>query len=108
MSSSRKRGPITTVVVVGQSRAQVAGIFRITKTEGMGPRFREDDDGVFVEVLRIFRFSFQTATPSRSRGAMRPSFASERPALLIKRACGTPGAQCTRSLACKRVTMHTS
>src|SRR4051812_415847 len=45
---------------------------------------------------------FQTATLSRSRGAMRPGFASERPALFLKRACGTPGAQCTRSLACSK------
>jgi hypothetical protein len=75
----------------------------------MGPRFREDDGGVFVGALRIFRFNFQTAdTTSRSRGAKRPSFASERPTLFEKRACGTPGAQCTRSLACKVETKHTS
>jgi hypothetical protein len=33
---------------------QVADTFRIIKTEGMGPRFREDDGGVFVAPCENF------------------------------------------------------
>jgi hypothetical protein len=51
---------------------QVADTFRITATEDMGPRIREDDGGVFVAPLaKIFEFEFQTATRSRSRAAAR-------------------------------------
>ena len=46
-------------------------------TEGMGPGVRRDDGGVCVGALRKFlEFKFQTATLPRSRGAMRPRFAS--------------------------------
>jgi hypothetical protein len=38
----------------------------------------------------------------------RARFAYERPALLEKRAWGMPGAQCTRSLACRKGRKHTS
>jgi hypothetical protein len=56
-------------------------------------------------------FTFQTATlfaatASRSRGAMRPSGACT--LRLEMRAWGTPGARCTRSLACKMGSEHTS
>jgi hypothetical protein len=69
----------------------------------MDTRVKPAYDAACVAAVALnFDPQFQTATLSRSRDAMRPSFASERPTLLIKRACGTPGAQCTRSLACNK------
>jgi hypothetical protein len=58
------------------------------------------------------RFIFQTAskakdTRPRSRGAMRPRFCKTM-SLENKRAQGMPGASCTRSLACRKKTKHTS
>jgi hypothetical protein len=49
------------------------------------------------------------AATSRSRGAMRPSFASIAALDKNKRAQGKPGARCTRGLACNRAQKtHTS
>jgi hypothetical protein len=60
------------VVIVGEVEPQVADTFRITTTVCMGPRFREDDGGVFVARLaKILGFEFQTATASRPRAAAR-------------------------------------
>src|SRR5258705_5863959 len=44
----------------------------------------------------------------RSRGAMRPSFCQRCPALRDQRAQGMPGAQCARSLVCKKTNTRVS
>jgi hypothetical protein len=59
-------------LLLGELEPQVADTFRIIKTEGMGPRFREDDGGVFVGTLRKFsKLKFQTAKRPHPRAAAR-------------------------------------
>src|SRR6202011_3491299 len=106
LSSLRKQGPITTGL--GYAKA-------------VSPQYPKRGRGVWVpafagttrsvpqhlaSIRPIFDFTFQTATlctaaAARSRRAIRASFAlTSRP--LHRRARGTPGARCARSLACDR------
>jgi hypothetical protein len=64
----------------------------------MGPCFRRDDSSD-----SIFKQPIHQDTRPHSRGMNRPSFAF---ISAQQRAWGMPGAQCTRSLACKNYKTH--
>ena len=68
-------GTLTTVVMLGKFSPQRADTLRIITTEGMGPRFREDDSGTVARfALRIIpaTLSFPSNLARTTCATLRP------------------------------------
>ena len=110
-SSPRKRGPIRRGLAFWHSGRRLP---LQQTTVVMGPRVREDDTqyvgalGLSASLWTKFQTALFADIRSRSRRALRARFARNVLPSEVQKAQGMPGAQCARSLVCRKTNTRVS